>query len=138
MYVIYPCLECSLVDDGPAEKRCYVTNIEFKENHERGHFSMGNGMGFGNGMSFGMGNGSGFGSLLFMLLFFVGLIAVAIFIKNNMVTTNAEKSNNTYVEKKVIIISGTCSVCGKDLEQGWRVCPHCGKELKTQKVYQNV
>jgi hypothetical protein len=121
-----------------------VKNNEFKKNYERGHLNMGNSMSFGNGMSFGMGNGmgygngSGFGTIIFMLLFLVGLIAVAIFIKNYMFTANVEKSNSTYVGRKVVIVSGTCSVCSKELEQGWRVCPHCGTELKTQNVYQNV
>lgn len=94
---------------------------------------MGNGMGInmGNGMGYGYGSS---GTILFMLLFLVALVCIAIFSKNYMFSSAMGNSYDTYPGRKAVIITGTCSVCGKELEQDWRVCPHCGKELKTKNV----
>jgi hypothetical protein len=94
---------------------------------------MSNGMGFNMGNGMGYGNGS-FGIILFMLLFLVGLVGVAIFFKNYIFAATMGNTNSTYSGRKVVIVTGICNVCGKELQQDWRVCPHCGKELKPQNI----
>ena len=64
------------------------------------------------------------------VLFIVGLvIGIAIAIKNYIFTKeDIEKIKGTFTGKKTVIIKETCSICGKELNDEWKLCPHCGKE----------
>ncbi|BCJ98442.1 zinc ribbon domain-containing protein [Anaerocolumna chitinilytica] len=64
--------------------------------------------------------------VLFVVALIVGLIMVAknyIFTPQNM---EAYKSGSTPVEQP----RKTCDICGKPLDNNWKVCPYCGTEAK--------
>jgi hypothetical protein len=93
-----------------------------------------------------MGTGLGFAgtisALLLVLikvlfvLFIVGLIVgIAIAVKNYVFTTeDIEKIKGTFTGKKTVVIKETCSVCGKELNGDWKVCPHCGEEKEINTI----
>ena len=118
-------------------------------------FGMGTGMNvsygshYGGGhMNFGYGNGYGYGQtgtiaflLLFLIkvlfvLFIVGLVVgIVIAIKKYIFTAeDVEKIKSTFTGQKTVVIKETCSICAKELEKDWKVCPHCGKEVNTQNI----
>lgn len=63
------------------------------------------------------------------VLFIVGLVVgIAIAIKNFIFTAeDVEKFKSTFTGKKTVITKETCSICGKELNDEWKICPHCGK-----------
>lgn len=85
------------------------------------------------------GNGYGAGTLsvllvflikvlivLFVIALIVGLVMVA---KNYLFTPQdfaTFKGSYTPVQKP----KNTCDICGKTLEEGWKVCPYCAAEVK--------
>ncbi len=87
-----------------------------------------------------MGTGLGFAATISTLLvilikvlfvlFIVGLIVgIAIAIKNYIFTPeDVAKIKGTFTGKKTVVIKETCSICSKELENEWKVCPHCGKQ----------
>lgn len=87
-----------------------------------------------------MGYGFGFnGTLaLFMMflikvlciLFMVGVVVgIAVFIKNHLFTEeDARKIKGTLGMKAEVVAKEKCSVCGKELQSEWTLCPYCGKE----------
>lgn len=91
-----------------------------------------------------MGTGLGFAgtiSVLLLLLikilfivFIIGLVAgIVVAIKNHILTKeDVEKFKSTFTGKKTVILKETCSICGKELENDWKVCPHCGKEKESK------
>jgi hypothetical protein len=93
-----------------------------------------------------MGYGYGFTGMIAVLLLFiikvlfvlfiVGLVVgIAIAIKKYIFTEeDVQKIKNTFVGSKTSGIKETCIICGKEVDQGWKVCPYCGKELTTQNV----
>lgn len=93
-----------------------------------------------------MGTGIGFAGtfsliLLFLIkvlfvLFIIGLVVgIAIAIKNFIFTTeDVEKIKSTFTGKKTVIIKEVCSKCGKELNDDWKLCPHCGKEKEVKKA----
>jgi len=101
-------------------------SMGFRGNYEGGHMYMGTSLGFAGTISALL--------LIFIkvlfVLFIVGLIVgIAIAIKNYIFTTeDVEKIKSTFTGKKTVVIKETCSICGKELNDEWKVCPHCGKE----------
>jgi len=50
-------------------------------------------------------------------------------IKNYLFTKeDVEKIKGSFVSSKAEAIKESCSACGKELEENWKNCPHCGKE----------
>jgi hypothetical protein len=114
--------------------------------------------GAGNGISMGfngrydggqmyMGSGAGaFGTagtlsfiLLFLIkilfiLFIVGLvIGIAIAVKNNLLTDDEiQQIKRTFTAEKTLVTDDICSICGKELDDEWKVCPYCGKEKEEE------
>ena len=110
----------------------YGINIGFRDNYGGGHMYMGTaaGMGFAGSLSL---------ILLFLIkvlfvLFIIGLVVgIAIAIKNYIFTTeDVEKIKSTFTGKKTVIIKEVCSICGKELNDDWKLCPHCGKEKEVK------
>ncbi|MBB6214990.1 hypothetical protein HNQ80_001079 [Anaerosolibacter carboniphilus] len=98
------------------------------------HMYMGTGYGFGYG-----------GSISYLLLlmikvlfvvFVIGLVAgIIVWIKNNLFTTeDVETIKNTFSGNKAIVSKESCTICGKELNAEWKVCPHCGKEKEIKNV----
>lgn len=93
----------------------------------------------GGHMDMGIGIGFGYGSTLTYLLlllikvlfavFVIGLVAgIIVWIKNNMFTSeDIETIKNTFTGNRVNV-KERCSICNRDMEAEWKVCPHCGKE----------
>lgn len=67
---------------------------------------------------------------ILFVLFIVGLVVgIAIAVKNYVFTKEeVERIKGTFKVKQTIVIKQTCSNCGKELDAGWKVCPHCGTE----------
>lgn len=63
------------------------------------------------------------------VLFLVGLVlGIAIAIKNVVFPEeDVVRIKGEFNGKKTIIIKEACDICGKELENDWVVCPHCGK-----------
>lgn len=65
-----------------------------------------------------------------IVLFVIALIAGLIMAAKNYIFTqqNIETFNNgsSHVENH----KKTCEICGKTLENGWKVCPYCAAEVK--------
>ncbi len=82
------------------------------------------------------GVGSTFSFLLLFLikvlfvLFIIGLVVgLVLFVKNNVFTKeDIAQIKGTFTSKKTEVIKEVCSICGKELNSDWKVCPHCGKE----------
>jgi len=77
--------------------------------------------------------------LLFLIkvlfvLFIVGLVVgISIAIKNYIFTAeDVAKIKSTFIGKKTVVIKETCSICGKELNDDWKLCPHCGKEKEVK------
>lgn len=111
-------------------------NAGFRGEYEGGHFHMGMGAGYGYGTA---------GTISFLLLFLikvlfvlfiVGLVVgIAIAIKNHLFTeSDIQQIKGTFTGKKTVVIKETCTICGKELNDEWKVCPHCGKEKATEKI----
>ena len=91
-----------------------------------------------------MGTGLGFAgvisvALLFLIkvlfvLFIVGLVVgLAIAAKNYIFTKeDVEKIKSTFTGKKTVVIKETCSICGKEQENEWKVCPYCENEKESK------
>ena len=87
-----------------------------------------------------MGTGLGFAATISTLLvifikvllvvFIVGLVVgIAIAIKNYVFTADdVAKIRSTFTGKKTVVVKETCSACSIELENEWKVCPHCGKQ----------
>lgn len=109
----------------------------------------GTGMGFGYGYGFRhhmlggpmnmyMGYGYGFNGtlalfMMFMIkvlffLFMVGLVVgIGVFIKNHVFTAeDVRKIKSTFSVKPEVVAKEQCSVCSKELQPEWKVCPYCG------------
>ena len=106
----------------------YGLNIGVRGNFGGGHMYMGTatGIGFAGSLSL---------ILLFLIkvlfvLFIIGLVVgIAIAIKNYIFTTeDVQKIKSTFTGKKTVIIKEVCGICGKELNDDWKLCPHCGKE----------
>lgn len=109
------------------------TNMGFRGGFEGGHFHMGAGLGYGTGT---VGTISVLLLLLIKLLFvlfIIGLvIGIAIAVKNYVFTENdIQQIKSTFTGKKTVVIKETCTICGKELNDEWKVCPHCGKQKET-------
>lgn len=110
----------------------YGLGISLRGSHEGGYIYMGTGLGFAGTIS----------ALLLVLikvlfvLFIVGLIVgIAIAVKNYVFTAeDVEKIKSTFTGKKTVVIKETCSDCGKELNDDWKVCPHCGKEKEVKTI----
>ncbi len=110
----------------------YGSGIILRGNHEGGYIYMGTGLGFAGTIS----------ALLLVLikvlfvLFIVGMIVgIAIAVKKYVFTAeDVEKIKSTFKGKKTVVIKETCSGCGKELNDDWKVCPHCGKEKETKTI----
>ena len=63
---------------------------------------------------------------LHSVCFVVGLIVGLIFIVKDIIFTkeDIESIKHTFTGAK----KKKCSICGKDLNDQWKVCPECGKE----------
>lgn len=104
----------------------YGISVGFRGNYAGGHMYMGTGLGFAGTIS----------ALLLILikvlfvLFIVGLVVgIAIAIKNYIFTAeDVAKIKSTFTGKKTVVIKETCSICCKELNDDWKLCPHCGKE----------
>ena len=105
-------------------------NIGIRGGYSGSHFNMGIGMGNGVGTA-------GTISVILMLLikvlfilFVVGLVAgIAIATKKYLFTEeDVQQIKSTFTGKKTDVLKEVCSICGKGLEDEWKVCPYCGKE----------
>lgn len=112
-------------------------------------FNSGNGLNIGirggyNGSLFNMGIGMGYGIgtggtisivLMFLMkvlfiLFVVGLAAgITIAVKNYLFTAeDVQQIKSTFTGKKTEVVKEVCSICSKELEDEWKICPYCGKD----------
>lgn len=105
-------------------------SIGIRGGYNGSHFNMGIGMGSGVGTA---------GTISFILmllikvlfvLFIVGLVAgIAVAISRYLFTAeDVQQIKSTFTGKKTVVAKEVCSICGKELEDEWKVCPHCGKE----------
>ena len=107
----------------------YGMNYQYGNHHGGGYFYMGTGLGFLSTISFVL--------LLLIKIFFVvfvvSLIAgIALYIKNYLFTgEDVQKLRGTFACKPAAA-KATCGICAKELGADWKVCPYCGKEVKTQ------
>jgi ribosomal protein L32 len=60
--------------------------------------------------------------MIFMLFIPVVLIGLAVF----GVVALMHRSGNTLPQPQM----SACANCGKPIQAGWKVCPHCGKTIK--------
>lgn len=104
----------------------YGVGFNMRGNYGGERMYMNTGIGFGYGYG---GTLSYFLSLFTKLLFAIFVIALIagfiVWVKNNFFTAEdvaAIKSSFLGNEK------AACTICGKDLNYEWKVCPHCGKE----------
>ena len=109
-------------------------NIGFRSGYEGGNMYIGTGAGYGTAGTISF-------LLLFLIkvlfvLFIVGLvIGIAIAVKRLVFTEDdIQKIKGTFTGKKTVIIKEACAVCGKELNEEWKVCPFCGNEKVTKKV----
>ena len=106
--------------------------------HQGGGFNMSSymnnsGMVYGHG-SYMNGNLGTFSSLLSMLISILSivfvialLLAVVALIKNILFTTeDVQLIKNTFVGKSKL----KCSICANELNENWKACPYCGKEIE--------
>lgn len=105
-------------------------SIGIRSGYNGSHFNMGVGMGYGVGTA-----GTISIILMFLIkvlfvLFIVGLVAgIAVTIAKYLFTAeDVQKIKSTFTGKKTMVVKESCSICGKELEDEWKVCPHCGKE----------
>jgi hypothetical protein len=67
---------------------------------------------------------------VFIILFAISLVVGLIMAAKNYIFTPQDiaafKGGFTRVETP----KKTCNICGKTLEEGWKVCPHCAAEVK--------
>ena len=65
------------------------------------------------------------------VVFIIGLVAgVIVWIKNNNLFTEEDVKTikGAFITTKVVEIKELCSACTKELNSGWKVCPHCGTD----------
>lgn len=105
-------------------------NFGFRSAYRGGHFQMsagaGNMIGIAGTISF----------LLFFLikvlfvLFIIGLVVgLVIYVKKRVFTEeDIIQLKSTFTGKKTVVVKETCSICSRELNDGWKVCPYCGKE----------
>ena len=99
----------------------------FRGNFGGGHMSMYPGVGYGFSAV----------SLLILLtkvlfaVFVIALVAgIFVWIKNNMFTAaDFETMKSSINGNGAFAAKEKCSICGKEMNSDWKVCPHCGKEL---------
>jgi hypothetical protein len=90
-----------------------------------------------------MGTGFGFGlTIPFILTFFIKLLFIVFIIGlvggllvtvKNFVFTPEDIENFKAPFKgccKTIAVKATCPVCGKEVKEDWRACPHCSTSLE--------
>lgn len=105
-------------------------SIGIKGGYNGSHINMGVGMGYGVGTA---------GSISYILmllikvlfvLFIVGLVAgIGVAVTKYLFTAeDVQQIKGTFTGKKTVVVKEVCSICGKELEDEWKVCPHCGKE----------
>jgi hypothetical protein len=105
-------------------------NIGIRGGYNGSHFNMGIGMGNG------IGTAGTFSFILMFLikvlfvLFIVGLVVgIAIAVKKYLFTEeDIQIIKSTFTGEKNEVVKEVCSICGKELEGDWKVCPYCGKE----------
>jgi hypothetical protein len=98
---------------------------------------MRNGSEHGYNYSYGVNNFNGSGTLLvaflikvlIIVLVIALLVGLVIFIKNHVFTQEDIASMKNTFTGKQSKANNVCSVCGKKLNEEWKVCPHCGKEV---------
>lgn len=107
-----------------------VLSIGVRGGYNGNHLNMGIGMGYGAGTA-----GTISLILIFLIkalfvLFIVGLVAgLAIAVNKYLFTEeDVQQIKSTFTGKKTVVVKEVCSICGKELEDKWKVCPHCGKE----------
>ncbi|MEW9122345.1 MAG: zinc ribbon domain-containing protein [Thermotaleaceae bacterium] len=90
---------------------------------------------FRNGMehSYNSNYGFSFTSLIIQMLLVVIIISliigVVILVKNFVVRPEEIVTTKESVPENLIQDNSSCVQCGKELNQEWKVCPHCGKEI---------
>lgn len=94
-------------------------------------------MGRGYGYSYGM---IGFGGSLTILLAFIIKVLITVFtvtllvglvmllVKHVFTKENVASIKNTFAAKSEGT-SKVCIECDKNLDEEWKICPHCGKEV---------
>jgi len=97
--------------------------------HFRGPGMMGNG-GWGPGMM-----GHGFNPLggliggLFCLAFLALAVMGVIWLVNRLRTHKMVSAPVAAVVETPAALTHPCQKCGEPLQEGWKVCPHCGKKV---------
>ncbi len=105
-------------------------SIGIRGGYNGSHFNMGLGMGYGAGTSGTISVILMFLVKILFVLFIVGLVAgIAIAVKKYLFTEeDVQQIKSTFTGKKTVVVKEVCSICGKELEDEWKLCPHCGKE----------
>ncbi len=94
-------------------------------------------MGNGFNYSYGFNNYGGFATLLlvslikvFTIALFVTLLfGIFMYVKNNVFSKEDIDSIKKAFTGKQLKTDKFCSECGKTINDEWKVCPHCGKEV---------
>lgn len=68
---------------------------------------------------------------LLFVVFIVGLVGGLIGVAKDYVFTPADIAafKGTFTVNKTNATKETCSECGKEINSGWKVCPHCGTNV---------
>lgn len=71
---------------------------------------------------------------ILFVLFIIGLVVgIIVLIKRYLFTSeDIGKVKETFAGNKKASAK-TCEICGKGLEEEWKVCPYCGKEVLKEK-----
>ncbi len=104
--------------------------VGFRGNYGGAHMYMGTGYGYGGSSAYLL-------MLMIKVLFVVFIVALAagviLWIKSNLFTSeDVAIIKNSFSGNRNLISKETCSICGKELNAEWKVCPHCGKEKEAK------
>lgn len=113
-------------------------SINFRGNYGGGHMYVGNGYGVG------------FGGTISVLLMFLIKVLFFVFVAALIVGLIILVKNSVFTSEDIATIKGAfnsknqapkkiCDACGKVLDEKWKTCPYCGKEVEiTNKETENT
>lgn len=106
--------------------------INVRTNFGGGNMYMGTGLGFGLSISLLL----TFLIKLLFVVFVVGLVGGLIVVVKNYIFTpeDIEAFKAPFKGGQSTKTNATCTVCGKELNDGWKTCPHCGTSVEIIEV----
>ena len=106
-------------------------SMNFTGNYGGGHMYVGNGYGYS----------YGYGGTISVLLMFLIKVLFFVFVAALIVGLIVLVKNSIFTSEDIATIKGTfnsknqtpkkiCNACGNVLDEKWKVCPYCGKEVE--------